>query len=60
MNKPDRLFDVRTVRRNIAAGLVTEEEYQAWLDAQEDCAALSESTRVQYVHRRGEDDGDDS
>lgn len=40
------LFDVRVVERNIAAGLVTREEYQAWLVALADDSGLVLHTRT--------------
>ena len=35
-NKRDRLFDLRTVERNIEHGLITREEYLAHLEGLED------------------------
>lgn len=35
-NKRDRLFDLRTVERNIEHGLITREEYEAHLAGLED------------------------
>lgn len=39
MDKPERLFDVRIARRNIAAGVITQDEFDAWLAQTEDSAA---------------------
>lgn len=38
MTKPknDYLYDSRLVERHIQTGLLTREQYQKWLDAQED------------------------
>ncbi len=48
----DILFDVRTVERNILRGLVSREEYEAWLDAQEDSADLAENSATVFTHSR--------
>jgi hypothetical protein len=34
----ERLFDLRTVRRNIRAGLITKERYEEWLKSLPDAA----------------------
>lgn len=36
--QPERLFDLRTVRRNIRSGLVTKERYEEWLKTLPDVA----------------------
>lgn len=50
MQKPESLFDNRVVERNIAAGLVTREEYEAWLASLEDCSEKLVETATQF-HR---------
>jgi|GEM_PF-2491702 len=37
-NKRDRLFDLRTVERNIEHGLITREEYHAHLESLDDAS----------------------
>ena len=44
-----RLLDVRTIKRNIKAGKVSQEDYQKYLDSLEDCADESEETETQMV-----------
>ena len=58
MDKPDRLFDVRTVRRNMSARLVTPEEYAARLDALEDCADNVIKADTRFVRRAHHDVGE--
>lgn len=36
--QPERLFDLRTVRRNIRSGLVSKERYEEWLKTLPDVA----------------------
>ena len=45
----DRLLDIRTIKRNIKAGKVSQEDYQKYLDSLEDCADESEETETQMV-----------
>lgn len=47
-----RLFDKRVVQRNIRAGRVTKEEYQAWLADQADV-----SDKIMARDEGGDDDG---
>src|ERR1043165_9586807 len=47
-----RLFDKRVVQRNIRAGRVTKEEYQAWLADQSDVTA-----KIMARVEGGDDDG---
>ena len=55
-NKPESLFDHRIVHRNIARGLISQEEYDAWLDKQEDCAEHGQESEVRFVYsNRGGD-----
>lgn len=51
MDKPAHLFDRRTVKRNIAAGLVTKDEYQAWLDGLDDASEHGETSEVKFEHK---------
>ncbi len=54
--KPVSLFDQRVVKRNIARGLISQEDYDAWLNKQEDCAEHGEESEVDFVYsNRGED-----
>ena len=45
----ERLLDVRTIKRNIKAGKVDQDEYQKYLDGLEDCADEAEETETQMV-----------
>jgi hypothetical protein len=47
-----RLFDKRVVQRNIRAGRVTKEEYQAWLADQSDV-----TDKIMARDEGGDDDG---
>jgi hypothetical protein len=47
-----RLFDKRVVQRNIRAGRVTKEEYQAWLADQSDV-----NDKIMAREEGGDDDG---
>ncbi|MCB9780842.1 MAG: hypothetical protein H6742_19900 [Alphaproteobacteria bacterium] len=51
MDKPAHLFDRRTVKRNMAAGLITKDEYQAWLDSLDDCGDSVVVSDVKFEHR---------
>ena len=55
MDKPERFYDVRTLRRHIDRGDLSQAEYDAHLAGLEDCAELGEETEVQFVHRTPED-----
>ena len=48
----DHLFDVRIVERNITRGVVSREEYERWLESQEDSAELAETSATVFVHTR--------
>lgn len=51
--KPDNLFDVRVVERNISEGIVTREEYEAHLSTIADEGDnLDESNVVMTLHTR--------
>lgn len=58
MDKPERLYDVRTLRRHIDMGDLTQAEYDSRLADLEDCTELATQTEVQFVHRAPEDDDD--
>ena len=45
----DRLLDIRTIKRNIKAGKVRQEDYQKYLESLEDCADEAEETETQMV-----------
>lgn len=45
------LFDKRVVERNIARGLITREEYNAYLEGLEDAAKDSAPVNAQFEHR---------
>ena len=56
--KPDSLFDVRVVERNISEGIVTREEYEAFLAAiADDGESLDESNVVMTLHARARRSG---
>ena len=45
----ERLLDIRTIKRNIKAGKVSQEDYQKYLESLEDCADEAEETETQMV-----------
>jgi len=49
-DKPLHYFDARTAERNISRGLITREEYDAFVGAADDCAdnAIDVATRFTY------------
>lgn len=47
-NKLDRLFDLRTVERNIEHGLITREEYHAHLESLDDSAEKGEVVEASF------------
>ena len=49
-DKPLHYFDARTAERNISRGLITREEYDAFLEQAEDCSdnAIDVATRFLY------------
>lgn len=65
----ERLFDVRTVERNIEKGLITREEYQAHLDGLGDQADNADTMEAEFeegvledeedADAEGEEDGDE-
>lgn len=46
--KKERLFDLRTVERNIENGLITREEYQAYLKELDDAAERAEKIEATF------------
>ena len=56
----DTLFDARVVERHIQRGLVTREEYEAWLASLEDVGENAEECETRFVHTRKQDAGDDA
>ena len=51
-----RLFDVRTVERNIKAGKASREDYAKHLESLEDCAEFAEDTETQMILHRPDDE----
>lgn len=49
MQKPERLFDSRVVERYIEEGLVTREEYTAYLASLPDVAEDGETSGIQMI-----------
>ena len=47
--KNERLFDVRTLDRNIKKGLITEAEYQAYLESLTDASEKGTRVVAEYV-----------
>lgn len=47
-DKKDRLFDVRTVERNIEKGLITRDEYKEYLESLDDSADNAESMEAEF------------
>lgn len=56
MDKPEPVFDTRTLRRHIASGMLTEADYQAYLASLEDCADKAEIATTRFVHTPNQDD----
>jgi hypothetical protein len=56
----DRRFDIRTLERNISAGLITKEEYEKYLaeleDAQENAAPMDAKFEVGVLDADEKDD----
>jgi len=47
--KNEELFDSRVVKQNIKRGLITIDEYRAYLDSLEDLSSETTKSEVQYV-----------
>ncbi|MCK6504866.1 hypothetical protein L6R53_15935 [Myxococcota bacterium] len=58
MDKPDSLFDVRTARRNLARGLITQAEFDAMLASLEDSADKAVKADTRFVRRAWHDAGE--
>lgn len=57
--KKEKLFDLRVVERNIHKGLITREEYEAYLSSLDDASAQStqiESEFIENVLSQSKDD----
>lgn len=53
-NVSEELYDVRKIDRLIAEGIVTREQYDAYLASLEDCAADADESNLRFtVHDRG-------
>ena len=46
---PERVYDLRTLQRNLERGLITQEQYQQHLDALEDKADNVEPVESNFV-----------
>ncbi|MCB9761886.1 MAG: hypothetical protein H6739_18805 [Alphaproteobacteria bacterium] len=44
-----RYFDVRVVEKYIEQGVITREQYEAWLDSQEDVSGRGQETRTRMT-----------
>lgn len=58
-DKKDRLFDVRTVERNIEKGLITREEYNEYLESLEDASDKSAVIEAEFEEGVLDDDEED-
>lgn len=59
-NKRDRLFDLRTVERNIEHGLITREDYQAHLEGLDDSAEKGSVIEASFEVGVLDDDDEES
>lgn len=59
MTNKEKLFDRRVVERNIAKGLITEEEYHAYLASLEDSEHKAEAFKAEFVEGVLDDDEDE-
>lgn len=59
-NKPDEKFDVRVLQHRLRRGVVTEKDYQKYLDAlpddSEELAETSTRFQSQYARRQSTED----
>ena len=44
-------FDKRILDRNLKRGVITKEEYDKFIAAEEDCAENLEQSEVRFVHK---------
>lgn len=58
-DKDDRLFDVRTVERNIDKGLITREEYEEYLANLPDAAENAETMEAEFEEGVLDEDEDE-
>ncbi len=64
-DKKDRLFDVRTLERNIKKGLITREDYNAYLEGLEDAKPKADVIESEFEEgvldedEQAEEDDDD-
>jgi len=57
----EALFDNRIVDRNISRELISQEDYDKYLEGLEDCADLAEETETQMVFKSaGGDEADET
>lgn len=56
VDKDERLFDRRTVERNIDKGLITREEYNEYLESLQDKADNAESMEAEFEEGVLDDD----
>jgi len=49
-NLEPKLVDVRTIERNIERGLLSAQDYQAYLDSLEDSAEFSQQSEVMFSY----------
>lgn len=54
VSERDTLFDVRTVKRHIAAGRTTSEAWAGFMAELEDCASNAETTTTRMVSGMGQ------
>ncbi len=47
--KSEELYDVRVLQHRLRRGVITEAEYQAWLDALPDVADEGEATTTRFA-----------
>jgi hypothetical protein len=52
-DKPLHLFDARTAERNISRGLITREEYEAFLGEAEDCSDNAIDVHTRFTYSQG-------
>ncbi len=55
-NNPERHYDYRVARFFVAQGVITQDQYDAWVESQEDCAELGveTGTRMESSAAEGE------
>jgi hypothetical protein len=49
-NKPEHLYDQRTLKRNLDRGLITQAEVDARLAELEDCAEHAQPANVRFIY----------